>query len=119
MLTWPFHVDAAVDVLHGSIGKGRTYAQTNAGAPILKYRPYVFEVSVQASGSNALNDAWFSPPPFPVPPGVWMAAPFPSVGSDLRYRNERYTTQSSLDSSRINGNYYLRFTTVHDGLRLS
>jgi hypothetical protein len=110
----------AADVETTYIGKGRVYAQTNAGTPVLKSYPYIFEAAVRAATpltGTALTDATWSEPPFPVPPGAWQFIPPPSARSALWSWIERSTSQSTVDSAHPDGDYYIKLNTVHDGLR--
>jgi hypothetical protein len=105
----------AADVQSAYVGKGHVYAQTNAGVPVLKSYPYIFETAVRATNTPALIDATWSEPPFPVPPGAWQFIP-PSGRSPLLWSwIER--SQSGQDSAHPNGDYYIKLNTVHDGLR--
>jgi hypothetical protein len=110
-------VALALDVQSAYVGKGHVYAQTNAGSPVLKSAPYIFEASVRLTNSSALIDATRSEPPYPVPPGAWHFIP-PSARSPLLWSwTDRSWSQSDFDTFHPAGDYYIKLNTANDGVR--
>ena len=108
----------ALDVESAYIAKGRIHAQTNASGPQLKNDSFIFEAAVRMTAPANLDDAYWSQPPFPFPPGDRNFILPPSVRSPLLwYRMERWTAQTSMDNLRPNGDYHIVLATEHDGPR--
>ena len=107
-----------VDVVSAYIAKGRIHAQTNAAGPQLKNDYFIFEAAVRVTAPNSLDDAYWSQPPFPFPPGDRNPIFRPSIRMPLLwYRMERWTAQTSMDNLRPHGDYHLTFDTANDGAR--
>ena len=106
----------AADVESAYVGKGRTYAQTNAGPSVLRLSPYVFEIAVRTTDIDTLNSAAWSQPPFPPP--AFRFIPFPTLKTPLLFTSiDRWSSQSVADGAHPNGDYYILLNTEHDGER--